>query len=55
MTDLLLVRHGEATHNLQGRLEGWGSTPLSHVRVGPTGSSLIALNDCQHLEEKEFA
>lgn len=31
MTDLLLVRHGEATHNLEGRLEGWGATPLTQT------------------------
>ena len=29
MTELLLVRHGQASHNLDGRWEGWGSTPLT--------------------------
>lgn len=29
MTDLLLVRHAQATHNLEGRWEGWGATPLT--------------------------
>lgn len=29
MTDLLLIRHGQATHNLEGRWEGWGATPLT--------------------------
>jgi len=29
VTDLILVRHGQATHNLEGRWEGWGSTPLT--------------------------
>ncbi len=29
MTDLLLIRHGQATHNLEGRWEGWGETPLT--------------------------
>ena len=29
MTDLLLIRHGEATHNLDGRWEGWGDTELT--------------------------
>jgi broad specificity phosphatase PhoE len=29
MMDLLLVRHGQATHNLEGRWEGWGATPLT--------------------------
>jgi broad specificity phosphatase PhoE len=29
MTDLLLVRHGQATHNVAGRWEGWGPTPLT--------------------------
>jgi probable phosphoglycerate mutase len=30
MTDLLLIRHGQAIHNLEGRWEGWGATPLTH-------------------------
>ena len=29
MTGLILVRHGEATHNLERRWEGWGPTPLT--------------------------
>lgn len=29
MTDLLLIRHGQATHNLDGRWVGWGATPLT--------------------------
>jgi broad specificity phosphatase PhoE len=29
MTHLILVRHGEATHNQAGRWEGWGSTSLT--------------------------
>jgi broad specificity phosphatase PhoE len=29
VTDLLLLRHGEATHNLSDQLEGWGATPLT--------------------------
>jgi probable phosphoglycerate mutase len=29
MTDLLLIRHGQALHNLEGRWEGWGATPLT--------------------------
>lgn len=29
MTDLLLVRHGEATHNLEERWVGWADTPLT--------------------------
>lgn len=29
MTDLLLLRHGQARHNLEGRLEGWGDAPLT--------------------------
>jgi broad specificity phosphatase PhoE len=29
MTDLLQIRHGQATHNLEGRWEGWGETPLT--------------------------
>jgi probable phosphoglycerate mutase len=29
MTDLLLIRHGQASHNVEGRLEGWGSAPLT--------------------------
>ncbi len=29
MTDLLLIRHGQATHNLDRRWEGWGATPLT--------------------------
>ena len=29
MTDLLLIRHGEATHNLEGRFEGVGETSLT--------------------------
>jgi broad specificity phosphatase PhoE len=29
MTDLLLIRHGQAPHNVHGRWEGWGSTPLT--------------------------
>jgi probable phosphoglycerate mutase len=29
VTDLLLIRHGQATHNLEGRWEGWGPTPLT--------------------------
>ncbi len=31
MTDLLLIRHGQATHNLEGRWEGWGATPLTET------------------------
>ncbi|MFC2045988.1 histidine phosphatase family protein [Chloroflexota bacterium] len=29
MTDLLLIRHGQAPHNIQGRWEGWGASPLT--------------------------
>lgn len=29
MTHLILVRHGEATHNREGRWEGLGTTPLT--------------------------
>lgn len=29
MTELLLIRHGQAPHNVQGRWEGWGATPLT--------------------------
>ncbi len=29
MTDLLLIRHGQAPHNVQGRWEGWGAAPLT--------------------------
>lgn len=29
MTDLLLIRHGQATHNLDGRVVGWESAPLT--------------------------
>jgi broad specificity phosphatase PhoE len=29
MTSLILVRHGEATHNRERRWEGWGPTPLT--------------------------
>jgi broad specificity phosphatase PhoE len=29
VTDLLLIRHGEAAHNLDGRWEGWSSIPLT--------------------------
>lgn len=29
MTDLLLIRHGQATHNLEQRWEGWGATALT--------------------------
>ena len=29
MTELLLVRHGQAAHNLTGRWEGWSATPLT--------------------------
>ena len=29
MTDLLLIRHGQATHNLEGRWEGWSAVPLT--------------------------
>lgn len=29
MTDLLLIRHGQATHNLEDRWVGWGATPLT--------------------------
>ena len=31
MTDLILVRHGQATHNLERRWEGWGPTPLTET------------------------
>jgi broad specificity phosphatase PhoE len=31
VTGLVLVRHGQATHNLDHRWEGWGSTPLTQV------------------------
>jgi probable phosphoglycerate mutase len=33
VTDLLLIRHGEATHNREGRWEGWGATPLTETGV----------------------
>ena len=29
MTDLLIVRHGQASHNLAARWEGWGDSPLT--------------------------
>jgi broad specificity phosphatase PhoE len=29
VTDLLFIRHGQALHNVEGRWEGWGSTPLT--------------------------
>jgi broad specificity phosphatase PhoE len=29
VTDLLLIRHGQAPHNVEGRWEGWGDTPLT--------------------------
>jgi broad specificity phosphatase PhoE len=29
VTELLLIRHGQAPHNVQGRWEGWGATPLT--------------------------
>jgi probable phosphoglycerate mutase len=29
VTDLILVRHGQATHNPERRWEGWGPTPLT--------------------------
>jgi alpha-ribazole phosphatase/probable phosphoglycerate mutase len=29
MTELLLIRHGQATHNVDGRWEGWGPSPLT--------------------------
>ena len=29
MTDLFLVRHGQATHNLEDRWVGWSDTPLT--------------------------
>jgi probable phosphoglycerate mutase len=29
VTDLVLIRHGQATHNLEQRWEGWGATPLT--------------------------
>ena len=29
MTDLLIVRHGQASHNLAARWEGWGTSPLT--------------------------
>jgi broad specificity phosphatase PhoE len=31
MTDLLLIRHGQANHNLEGRWEGWGPVPLTEL------------------------
>jgi probable phosphoglycerate mutase len=31
VTDLLLIRHGEATHNLEGRWEGWSAAPLTQA------------------------
>ncbi|MGD2207425.1 MAG: histidine phosphatase family protein [Anaerolineae bacterium] len=29
MTSLLLIRHGQAAHNVEGRWEGWSETPLT--------------------------
>ena len=29
MTELLLIRHGQAVHNLEGRWEGWGAAQLT--------------------------
>jgi broad specificity phosphatase PhoE len=29
VTDLLLIRHGQATHNVDGRWEGWSEAPLT--------------------------
>ena len=29
MTELLLIRHGQATHNVEGRWEGWSEVPLT--------------------------
>lgn len=29
MTELLLIRHGQATHNVAGRWEGWSEVPLT--------------------------
>jgi broad specificity phosphatase PhoE len=29
MTDLLLIRHGQAAHNVEDRWEGWGPSPLT--------------------------
>jgi broad specificity phosphatase PhoE len=29
MTNLLLIRHGQATYNLEGRWAGWSATPLT--------------------------
>lgn len=33
MTKLVLVRHGQATHNLEHRWQGWGATPLTPLGV----------------------
>jgi hypothetical protein len=53
MTELLLVRHGQAPHNLDGRWEGWAyaleNASLTQVRVGAGGNVLVALNDRLHL------
>lgn len=34
MTNLILIRHGQATHNLTGRWEGWGATSLTEEGQG---------------------
>jgi probable phosphoglycerate mutase len=31
VTELLLIRHGQASHNLQNRWVGWGATPLTSM------------------------
>jgi probable phosphoglycerate mutase len=31
VTELLLIRHGQASHNLENRWEGWGATPLTSM------------------------
>lgn len=31
MTDLLLIRHGQIVHNLDGRCYGWGDVPLTEA------------------------
>jgi len=33
MTGLLLVRHDQASHSLDGRWEGWGATSLTEEGV----------------------
>lgn len=31
MTDLLLIRHGQAIYNVEGRWAGWSATPLTDI------------------------